>query len=441
MKHYPHLAARVFNTPLLVHPAKLDAMLAGLGGRLLGADGAIHLSVNAAPSEGAELFTTARGAYADAGYRVVDGVAVVDVFGLLAHRGRMEADSSYVLGYQDVARRLDAALGDPEVVAVLLLMETPGGEVSGAFDLSDQIYARRGIKPIGAIAGDMAASAGYLIGSAADEMAVTQTGYAGSVGVVMRHVDMSQAIANEGYRVTQVYAGANKVLGNPYEPLPEAARASIQAEIEGIYELFVESVARNRGMDVAAVRATEASVYRGQAAVDAGLADRVTTADQMINDLRVRASASRSPRAAVRTTHSERNAQMSDPQQEGGTPSPRNPALTQTDIDRARLEGHAEGVKAGATQERERTAAILSLADAKSRPSLAQKCVALGVSLEQATALLAASPAEGASSSSAFAAAMSAAGNPKVEPDAGAAEPETETQLADNIVGLFRANR
>ena len=90
---YPHLAARVFNTPLLVHPQKLDAILAGLGGRLLGADGlrfeAADLTAQAALP--AEMFSTRRGERTERGYRVVDGVAVITAMGALVHRTKISA--------------------------------------------------------------------------------------------------------------------------------------------------------------------------------------------------------------------------------------------------------------------------------------------------------------------------------------------------------------
>ena len=68
-----------------------------------------------------------------------------------------------------------------------------------------------------------------LSASAADEIAVTTTGYAGSVGVVMRHVDFSRALANDGIAVTHIFAGAHKVDGNPFEPLPAAVHAELPA--------------------------------------------------------------------------------------------------------------------------------------------------------------------------------------------------------------------
>ena len=270
---YPHLAARLFNTPLLVHPQKLDAIIAGLGARLLGGDIAFDSTdTDSAALLPVDMFSTRRGKRADAGYMVTDGVAVISANGALVHRTRLDADSNFLLGYNDLARKAEDAMDDPDVHAVLQIYDSPGGEVSGAFEYSDRIHALRGKKPMYAIADSLAASAAYLGGSAFDQLSVSQTGYAGSIGVVMRHVDLSVALQNEGVRVTHIYAGDHKIDGNPYEALPKSVRADFQDEINSLYELFVAAVARNTGLSVEAIRATQAAVYRGQAAVDIGLA-------------------------------------------------------------------------------------------------------------------------------------------------------------------------
>ncbi len=272
MNHYPYLASRLFNTPLLIHPGKLHAIIAGLSDRF-------GVLAPAAP----QAYTTPTGTRERGSYRLLDqGVAVLDVFGILAHRGGLQADSSYIQGYDSLARQLDGALNDPAVGAILLNLDSPGGEVAGAFQFADQVYAARGRKPMVAVAGDMAASAAYLIASAADSISVTPTGVVGSIGVVTSHVDMSRAVDQMGMKVTYIYAGAHKIDGNPLEPLPDAVAATIQADVDYYYGLFIEAVARNRRLQPAALRDTEARIYIGQNALAAGLADRVETPDQAI---------------------------------------------------------------------------------------------------------------------------------------------------------------
>ena len=102
MTHLPHIAARLFDCPLLIHPGKLHAIVAALAPRF-GIDSPIDLP---------DAYTTRFGMTAKGGYRVIDGIAVIDVFGLLAHRGGLQANSSYVQGYDAIAKSLDIALTD-----------------------------------------------------------------------------------------------------------------------------------------------------------------------------------------------------------------------------------------------------------------------------------------------------------------------------------------
>lgn len=341
---YPHLAARLFNTPLLVHPQKLDAIIAGLGERMLGSSIEMESHFNQAALP-AEMFSTRSGTRGDQGYVVTDGVAVIYASGALVHRSRMDGASSYLLGYNELAMQIEAAMADPEVHAVLQVFDSPGGEVSGAFEYGDRVHALRGKKPMWAMADSLAASAAYLGGSAFDKMAVSATGYAGSIGVVMRHMDLSRRLANDGIRVTHIFAGDHKVDGNPYEPLPRDVQANLQEEVNGIYSMFVDAVSRNRGLNAQAIRNTQAAVYRGQAAVNQGLADRVSTTDQMLSELaalRVRSfPAGRTARSTANLGDS-----MSGITQAGGQPSATPaasaaPTISQADVDAARAEGAA----------------------------------------------------------------------------------------------------
>ena len=405
---YPHLAARVFNTPLLVHPQKLDAILAGLGGRLLGADGlrfeAADLTAQAALP--AEMFSTRRGERTERGYRVLDGVAVITAMGALVHRTKIDANSSLLIGYNDIAADMEDALGRSDVHAIALVLDSPGGEVSGAFELAERIFAARGSKPIVAIADGMAASAAYLAASAADEVVLTPTSYVGSIGVVMRHVDFSRALANDGINVTHIFAGEHKIDGNPYQPLPESVRASLQADIEGLYQMFIQAVAKHRGLDEQAVRNTRAAVYRGVAAVATRLADRIGTVDAVVAELAARRTHAVS--TGVGMSHQSEGTTMN--QASAGATTPAAAAAAAASAAPEQGKTYADGVQA----ERARVTAILGHANAAANPSITQQCIATGLSAEQAKGFLDAAPAAAAAPAHPFAAAMAAMGNPDV---------------------------
>lgn len=429
---YPHLADRLFNTPLLLHPQKLDAIIAGLGQRLLGMEclqiDAAQVSPRAALP--AEMFTTRKGERTERGYRVNEGVAVISAMGALVHRTRLEADSSLLIGYNDLAADMEDALAQPEVHAIALVLDSPGGEVSGAFELADRIYAARGRKPVVAVADGMAASAAYLAASAADEVVLTTTSYVGSIGVVMRHVDYSRALANEGINVSHIFAGEHKVDGNPYQPLPTSVREHLQADIEGLYQMFVQAVAKHRGMEEQAVRDTRAAVYRGVAGVAARLADRIGTADAVISELSARrarihpAAGQRAHGNAVpkgvlmsstATEADNQPAASATPAAPSTAPSATAPAVAAAPALASVEAARAEGAQA----ERARVSAILGHANAAANPTLAQTCIAGGLTAEQAQGVLDAAPAAAVAAlapaaSNQFAQAMAALGNPNV---------------------------
>ncbi len=423
----PHVAHRVFNTPLLMHPQKLDAIIAGIGPRVLGTDSPmIQVGADAKAELAPEMFTTKRGQRTDRGWRLVDGVAVVNAMGALVHRTRLEADSTLLIGYNDMAADMEDAMAHPDVHAILQVYDTPGGEVAGAFEYGQRIFDMRGRKPIVAIADGMAASAGYLGASAADEVVITSTGYAGSIGVVMRHVDFSRALANEGIQVTHIFAGSHKVDGNPYEPLPVAVREHLQADIEGLYTMFVQTVSKHRGLNEQAIRDTGAAVFRGQAAITAGLASRISTTDALISELSARRA--RTYPAGGQPAHGtavSKGAHMSSTAPEAGN-KPANPSAT-TSADPAAsavvpAQASVDAVRAeGAAAERARVSAILGHPNASANPAITRQCIDTGLTAEQAKGFLDAAPQAAASAASAsaggaseFSKHMAAMGNPAV---------------------------
>lgn len=271
---YSHISARLFDVPLMIHPVKLDAIIHGLSQRL----GVSY------PEPQAYLLSVDR--KDSAPYRTERGVAMIDVFGVLAHRGGgMNPDSSSITSYESIARQLDAAINDPLIESVLLQLDSPGGEVSGAFQLAEQIYKYRSIKPIHALVDDLAASAAYLIGSAATTLTVSPAGQVGSVGVVMRHVDASQAMEKAGLKVTFIHAGSHKVDGNPYQTLPSDVKDQLQAHVDHYYTMFVNAVAKHRNIDPALVRSTEAGMFVAEEALKNGFVDAIQQPHDFIRQL------------------------------------------------------------------------------------------------------------------------------------------------------------
>lgn len=267
----PHLATRILGTPLLIHGAKLDVILSAIGQR-------IGLDVSALPAPQA----AARPTLAP---QQTPGIAVIPIYGSLLKRAMPVDAASGLLAYGDIEAMLDAALADPAIHAIVLDIDSPGGEVGGCFELATRIRQMTAVKPIWAVANDSAFSAAYALACACDRVFVTQTGGVGSVGVIAMHVDQSGADAQAGLRYTPVFAGAHKADYSPHAALSDPARDALQAEVDRLYSLFVGHVAQMRSLSADAVRATEAGLFFGPDAMAAGLADAVADLPQVLQQL------------------------------------------------------------------------------------------------------------------------------------------------------------
>ena len=259
----PHLAARILGTPLMVDRARLETILSVIGPRI-GLEPAAMPHGFEEKSNGSNLMVTP------------NGIAIVPIHGTLVKRaGAIEAASG-LTSYAAIEDRILDAATDPGVRAILLDIDSPGGEVGGVFDLAAMIREAGQDKPIWALADD-AFSAAYLIATTAHHIIVPQTAGVGSVGVIAVHVDESARDAQEGRAYTTVFAGARKNDFSSHAPLSDEARIGLQKEVDRLYGMFASAVATSRNMSEEAVRSTEAGLFFGDDAVQAGLADQVGT--------------------------------------------------------------------------------------------------------------------------------------------------------------------
>ena len=348
---HARIAARAFNTPLLVEPSKAMAFLSGLGPRILGRqvetlDQGFALESTPMPTARASILAGGLaegfGQHSDALYPVVDGIAVIEISGVLIHRGGWIGQSSGQTSYEGITAQIEAAATDPSVRGLALEIDSFGGEVAGVFDLADRIRAIRASKPVWAFVAEHAFSAGYALASQADRILLPRTGAVGSIGVVVMHADLSGQLDQDGVRVTLIHAGSHKVDANPYTPLPADIRDDIQREIDVLRFLFAETVAAGRGARLSqeAALTTEAASFRGTEAVASGLADEVIDLARGFASFRqslspIRASVpSRVASKAQSQTQSRKDPLMSNdtlPQTEP-TPDEAQDGQTQSDI-------------------------------------------------------------------------------------------------------------
>lgn len=274
----PHLAQKLFNTPLAIHPQKAEVIVSSLTERL----GITQIRSTMMEDDDGYFSRKAR---KDSGYDVLEGIAVIPVYGTLVQKLGTLRPYSGMTGYDGIRRVFLTAVNDPEVKGICLDIDSPGGEVAGCFDLVDLIYTERGKKPIHAILSENAFSAAYAIASAADKIFVPRTGGVGSVGVIVIHCDWSQRIKDDGLKVSIITYGNRKAESNPYVALSDEAKAAIQHDVDEMGHLFVSTVSRNRGLSETVIRNTQAACYLAAEGVQMGLADVVASPDVAFQEL------------------------------------------------------------------------------------------------------------------------------------------------------------
>nr|WP_250326824.1 S49 family peptidase [Morganella morganii] len=272
------MAQKLFNTPLAIHPQKAEVIVSSLTERL----GITQIRSTMMEDDDGYFSRKAR---KDSGYDVLEGIAVIPVYGTLVQKLGTLRPYSGMTGYDGIRRVFLTAVNDPEVKGICLDIDSPGGEVAGCFDLVDLIYTERGKKPIHAILSENAFSAAYAIASAADKIYVPRTGGVGSVGVIVIHCDWSQRIKDDGLKVSIITYGNRKAESNPYVSLSDEAKEAIQHDVDEMGRLFVSTVSRNRGLSETVIRNTQAACYLAAEGVQMGLADVVASPDVAFQEL------------------------------------------------------------------------------------------------------------------------------------------------------------
>lgn len=275
MKTYPHLLGQIFNRAHLMTPEMMALAVEFSRAQMLGLDPVATIQPQAIvqsyePDEDDEDPPGA-------------GLAVIPVAGPLVPRTGNLKLCQQMTAYEQVAARVDAALSDPDCAQIVFDIDSPGGASTGAFELADKIRAAGQVKPTTAVVNFNAMSGAYLLAAACNEISLSQSGGVGSIGVIAQHMDVSKMNEAMGVKVTAVYRGDKKNNLSPNEPLTDASLAELDAMVERTYEQFVDAVSTYRSLTKAQVIETQAGLYFGQDAIDAGLADRLEAPQDAIN--------------------------------------------------------------------------------------------------------------------------------------------------------------
>jgi signal peptide peptidase SppA len=232
----------------------------------------------------------AQEAYAsrDPGPLIVADIAVIRISGPIVYKSSWFSMFFGATAIEDLQYQFRAAMGDPAVKTIVFQVNSPGGVVDMCPEFADEIFNARGQgKPIIGTADLLAASAAYWLLSQVDTIYATQSSQLGSIGVYCEHDSIAGMLKQIGVEITLIAHGENKTLGNPYEPLSDAARAEFQARVDEIGDWFDTAVARGRGVKKSVVLETfgQGKVFRGKQAIALGLADKQGTIGAVLSRL------------------------------------------------------------------------------------------------------------------------------------------------------------
>ena len=210
---------------------------------------------------------------------VRDGIAIIPITGSIFRYANMFTEISGGTSTQMLSLDLNEALANKDVNGILLDIDSGGGQANGISELSDMIFNARGAKPIKAYIGGSGASAAYWIGSSADEVVINSTGMAGSIGAMLSFEDDTEKKEAEGIKEVKIISSVSPLKNSDSE---------LQAIVDSLGEIFVETVARNRSTTLENVKENfgKGGVFVGKDAVNAGLADKVGTFEEVLSSFK-----------------------------------------------------------------------------------------------------------------------------------------------------------
>ncbi len=210
-------------------------------------------------------------------------VAVIDVSGMIVNArtpGLLSAGENPVSTFRE---KLDAAADDRRVRAVVLRLNTPGGGVTASDAMYRDVlrFKQQTGKPVVVLMMDVAASGGYYVACAGDEIVAYPTTVTGSIGVIIQTMSLQPALSRIGISTEALTSGPNKDAGSPFGEMTESHRAVLQGLVDEFYGRFT-AVVREARPSIPAERfeeVTDGRVVSGVRAHELGLVDHLGDLD------------------------------------------------------------------------------------------------------------------------------------------------------------------
>lgn len=209
----------------------------------------------------------------EAAYTVENGVATIDVRGLLVPETSSDYRSWGVTGYANLADYIQQANDDYAVTSIVLDIDSGGGYVAGLDGITETIY--QSAKPVETfVSGDMY-SAAYWLGASTSKVTASKQSGIGSIGVYVVHTEESGWLERYGEKVSLFRSGKWKAAFNSFMPLTDDEKQRLQEGVDESASIFFNHVAAQRNVDAKTVKGWEGDVFTAVKAKELGLIDEI----------------------------------------------------------------------------------------------------------------------------------------------------------------------
>lgn len=365
--HLALIAERVLNQPLMIMPEKLAVIAAVLEGRI--SIDASDFKEQFAQYEQSPQASRYVGEFRPidpknpkAGYKpyrqTSEGAAIIPVYGSLVNRGGFLDAMSGITSYEKLKHQLSSAGADQDVSAVIMPVDSGGGEAIGAFETGDVARQVSLIKPVYAVADGLCCSAAYAIASGASRVFSSRSSLTGSIGTALLHLDRSKQLSDMGVKPTLFVTGRRKADGSPFFELSDEVKGELRSYVNRVNQNFLDLVAKHRGVSQEKLLAMEAGVFIGAEGMTQGLVDEVGTFESALSELHSRQL---KPARKIMNDRTYTQAELDTAV-----------ATAKADGHKAGVtEGTTAGIKQGATAERERIKTVMTSEAYKGRETSA----------------------------------------------------------------------
>lgn len=297
MKALPHLFAKLFASPLMLHAPARSALEHGLLSHMgIGASvGVLPMQAGPVGTPGRpieqwmewhqDMKATKEQLRLDDVLTIIGAVAIVKIHGVIDKvLTQFEMDCYGGCDLEDVDKALAIVAADPKIRYVVLYIHSPGGSVTGTPETAQRVAHLRQTKEVHAYTSTLCCSAAYYIASQADVITAAPSAWVGSIGVYMALLDETRALEMEGLKVELIKAGRLKAMGASFKPVTDEERTFLQASVDRTWAEFKKASTALRPL---AEEDMQGQAFDGASALERKLVDQTTAMnlDEYVSEL------------------------------------------------------------------------------------------------------------------------------------------------------------